>query len=71
VNAKSMTDRAANVASDAAESVRDAAYQAADTADMVAVDMKRTMRSSMRDYPMATLALAVGLGFVIGALWKS
>lgn len=37
----------------------------------VAGNLKSAVDTSVKDQPMATLAVAVALGFVIGALWKS
>lgn len=37
----------------------------------VSVNMKRALDTSLKDQPMATLAIAAVVGFVIGAIWKS
>ena len=37
----------------------------------VAGNMKGAVDKSVRDQPMATLAVAAVLGFVLGAIWKS
>jgi ElaB/YqjD/DUF883 family membrane-anchored ribosome-binding protein len=37
----------------------------------VAGNMKTAVDRSVRDQPMATLAVAAAMGFVLGALWKS
>lgn len=37
----------------------------------VAGNMKTAVDRSVKDQPMATLAVAAALGFVLGALWKS
>jgi len=37
----------------------------------VADNLKTAADRSVKDQPMATLALAAALGFVLGALWKS
>ncbi len=68
---RSMVDQATTAASDAVETVKDVAGQAAESADMAAVEIKRMMRTSVTNQPMITLAAAVAIGFVIGALWKS
>jgi ElaB/YqjD/DUF883 family membrane-anchored ribosome-binding protein len=44
---------------DAVEAVRDVRDNVADAID-----------KSVRDRPYATLALAVGLGFIVGAIWR-
>jgi ElaB/YqjD/DUF883 family membrane-anchored ribosome-binding protein len=33
--------------------------------------LKSAVDKSLKDQPMATLALAAALGFVLGAIWKS
>ena len=69
---------------DMANAVRDVAGQAEDIAGRaieqgreagerlqeVAGDIKRAVGKSVKDQPMATLAAAAVLGFVLGALWK-
>ena len=37
----------------------------------VAGNMKGALDRSVKDQPMATLAMAAVVGFVLGALWKS
>ena len=37
----------------------------------VAGNMKSAVDTSVKDHPMATLAVAAALGFVLGAIWKS
>ena len=37
----------------------------------VAGNLKGAVNKSVRDQPMATLAMAAALGFVLGAIWKS
>jgi ElaB/YqjD/DUF883 family membrane-anchored ribosome-binding protein len=37
----------------------------------VAGNVKGAIDKSIKDQPMATLAVAAVLGFVLGALWKS
>jgi ElaB/YqjD/DUF883 family membrane-anchored ribosome-binding protein len=37
----------------------------------VAGNLKGAVDKSVKDQPMATLAIAAALGFVLGALWKS
>lgn len=37
----------------------------------VAENLSDAFDKSLRDQPMATLAVAAALGFVLGALWKS
>src|SRR5712675_1919113 len=63
---RSMADQAENVANRASEQGRDAAERVQE----VAGNFKGAVDRSVKDQPMATLAVAV-LGFVLGALWKS
>ena len=37
----------------------------------VAGNLKGAVAKSVKDQPMATLAVAAAVGFVLGALWKS
>ncbi len=71
MNQQSMTDKAVDTVSDAADAAMDTAKQAADTAQMLALEAKKVIRTSVTNEPMMTLLVAVGLGFVVGALWKS
>jgi len=54
------SDRAQEIAGEARQQVGD-----------VAGNVKGTIDKSLKDQPIATLALAAVIGFVIGALWKS
>ena len=60
---KSAADGAENVANRVLEQGRD--FQE------VAGNIKSAVDRSAKDQPMATLALAAVLGFVLGAIWKS
>jgi ElaB/YqjD/DUF883 family membrane-anchored ribosome-binding protein len=42
-----------------------------DRASEVAGNMKGAIDKSLKDQPMATLAIAAVVGFVLGAIWKS
>ena len=37
----------------------------------VAGNLKGAVDKSVKDHPMATLALATEVGFVLGAIWKA
>ena len=39
--------------------------------NLVAGNVKGAVDKSIKDQPMATLAVAAAAGFVLGALWKS
>jgi len=62
---KKVADRAEGLASDAIDQLRETG------AGEVAGNLKGAIDKSVKDQPMATLALAAAIGFVLGALWKS
>jgi ElaB/YqjD/DUF883 family membrane-anchored ribosome-binding protein len=62
---KKVADRAEGLADDAIDHLRNTG------AGEVAGNLKGAVDKSVKDQPMATLALAAVLGFVLGALWKS
>jgi ElaB/YqjD/DUF883 family membrane-anchored ribosome-binding protein len=76
--ASSLRDKATdqfNKAADKAESVvnrvADQSREAGERMQEVAGNFKGAVDRSVKDQPMATLAMAAMAGFVIGALWKS
>jgi ElaB/YqjD/DUF883 family membrane-anchored ribosome-binding protein len=62
---KKAAERVEGLASDAVEHLRDTG------AGEVAGNLKGAVDKSVKDQPMATLAMAAAVGFVLGALWKS
>ena len=62
-----MTDQAEHIASRVAEEGR----EVSDKVQEVAGNIKGALDKSVMDQPMATLAMAAVLGFVLGAIWKS
>jgi ElaB/YqjD/DUF883 family membrane-anchored ribosome-binding protein len=73
-----IKDKATDQFRKAADSVEGAAGAAADQirevgdrAGEVAGNFKSAVDKSVKDQPMATLAMAAAVGFVLGALWKS
>jgi ElaB/YqjD/DUF883 family membrane-anchored ribosome-binding protein len=62
---KKVADRVEGLASDAVDHLRDSG------AGEVAGNIKGAVDKSVKDQPMATLAMAAAVGFVLGALWKS
>ena len=64
---KSMADQAEHVANRVGEQGREAAERVQE----VAGNFKGAVDRSVKDQPMATLAMAAVVGFVLGALWKS
>ena len=63
---KGAGERAQDMASDMAEQARRYGEQAQSAAEK----FKPVVERSLREQPMATLAGAAVLGFLIGALWK-
>ena len=64
---KKVADRVEGLASGAADQVR----EVSDRTGEVAGNLKKAVDKSVKDQPMATLAMAAAVGFVLGALWKS
>jgi ElaB/YqjD/DUF883 family membrane-anchored ribosome-binding protein len=62
-----VADRAEGIATGAADQVREVGERAGE----VAGNFKSAVDKSVKDQPMATLAIAAALGFVLGALWRS
>lgn len=46
------------------------ASEAADTVRDMRETISDTIEESVQERPLATLALALGVGFVVGALWR-
>ena len=55
----------------AAHAVAEQAHDAGERVQAVAGHVKDAVDKSVKDQPMATLAMAAVVGFVLGALWKS
>jgi ElaB/YqjD/DUF883 family membrane-anchored ribosome-binding protein len=72
--ADKATDTFRNVADQAehfAGRVAEQGREAGDKVQEVAGNLKGAVDKSVKDQPMATLAMAAVLGFVLGAIWKS
>jgi ElaB/YqjD/DUF883 family membrane-anchored ribosome-binding protein len=72
--AERTTDKLRDVADQAghfANRVADQGREVGDKVQEVAGNLKGAVDKSIKDQPMATLAMAAVLGFVLGALWKS
>jgi ElaB/YqjD/DUF883 family membrane-anchored ribosome-binding protein len=74
---RQIADTAGNQLKDASEQAQEIAGRVADhareygeKAQEVAGDMKAFVNKSLKEQPMATLAGAALIGFVLGALWK-
>jgi ElaB/YqjD/DUF883 family membrane-anchored ribosome-binding protein len=63
---KDVTERALEVAGKVAEQAQ--AY--GDRAQELMTQVKPYIEKSIKEQPLATLALAAALGIVVGALWK-
>ena len=64
-------DRAMEGGQDMARDVAERGREGAERVQQVAGNLKPAVDKSVRDQPMATLAVAAGMGFLLGALWKS
>ena len=63
---RDVADQAEQIASRVAEQGREVGNKMQE----VAGNLKGAVDKSVKDQPMATLAMAAALGFVLGALWK-
>jgi len=61
----------ADEADDASDLVREAASDAKQQVQDVAGNVRGAIDKSVKDQPLTTLIMAVAVGFVVGALWKS
>lgn len=76
--ADDLADKAASLAEKTGEQIErtvqnfaDQGRQATEQVQLVAENFKTAVDKSVKDQPLTTLAVAAGIGFVIGALWKS
>lgn len=69
--ASSKVEQALEGAESAVNSVAETGRDASQRVTEVAGNLKTAVDRSVKDQPMATLAVAAAMGFVIGALWKS
>ena len=74
----SLTDKATDTVRDVADQagklasrVADQAREVGDAVQDVSGNVKGAVDKSLKDQPMATLAVVAVLGFVLGAIWKS
>jgi ElaB/YqjD/DUF883 family membrane-anchored ribosome-binding protein len=73
-----MADKASDQFSKVADQVEgmatrvsDSSREAGERMQEVAGNIKGAVDKSVKEQPMATLAMAAAIGFVLGALWKS
>jgi ElaB/YqjD/DUF883 family membrane-anchored ribosome-binding protein len=64
-------NKVAGQAEDMANRVVDQGREAGERMQEVAGNLKGALDTSLKDQPMATLAFAAVVGFVLGAIWKS
>lgn len=58
-------------AESATAQVENAAHEAADAVREVTDNFGNALDNSLERQPMTTIAMAVAVGFVLGALWKT
>jgi ElaB/YqjD/DUF883 family membrane-anchored ribosome-binding protein len=63
--------RVADQAEDMASRVAEQSREASERVQEVAGNFKGAVDKSVKEQPMATLAMVAVVGFVLGALWKS
>ena len=71
VKAEDHLDKMADHVESAVKTVAERGREVGDNVQQVAGNLKSAVDSSVKDQPMATLAMAAALGFVLGAIWKS
>jgi ElaB/YqjD/DUF883 family membrane-anchored ribosome-binding protein len=64
-------ERAAEEVSSAARHLADQGREVTENVSAVADNFQRALNKSIREQPMTTVAAAVIVGFVLGAIWKS
>lgn len=64
-------DEAVEGAESAANNALQQGREAGERVNEVAGNLKTAVDKSVKEQPMATLAVAAALGFVVGAIWKS
>lgn len=70
-NASEAAGRIAGAVEEGAGAVKERGKEAADGALRIADEMRYAVRTSLKEQPMATLAVAAAVGFVLGAIWKT
>ena len=65
---RGQMERAGHAAEGVANEMQDQARQGMDT---VRSNLSGALDKSLKEQPMATLAIAAAAGFVLGALWKT
>ena len=70
-NTREAADELAERTGEQIERFAEQGRQATEQIQVVAENFKTAVDKSVKDQPLTTLAIAAGIGFVIGALWKS
>lgn len=69
--ASDQLDKVADHVESAVKSIAERGREVGADVQTVAGNVKSAVDTSVKDQPMATLAMAAVLGFVLGAIWKS
>lgn len=69
--ASHQLDKALDSAEATAANVAQTGREAGERVSEVAGNLRSAVDKSVADQPMTTLLVAAGIGFVIGAIWKS
>ena len=64
-------DKMADTVEGAVKMVSERGREVGENVQQVAGNLKAAVDTSVKDQPMATLAIVAALGFVLGAIWKS
>lgn len=64
-------DKVADQVESAVKTIAERGREVGGDVQQVAGNIKSAVDSSVKDQPMATLAVAAALGFLLGAIWKS
>jgi ElaB/YqjD/DUF883 family membrane-anchored ribosome-binding protein len=65
-----IKDRIRRIRSNLDEVVSDASTRGRETLRDVTDSITETVEDSLRERPLTTVALAAGIGFVVGAIWR-
>lgn len=69
--ASQQAQKMASQVEGAAQAVAEQGRQVQENVQIVANNFRTAFEKSMREQPFTTLAMAAGIAFVLGALWKS
>ncbi|WP_333793827.1 DUF883 family protein [Hyphomicrobium sp.] len=69
--AASLAERTGEQIDRTVQNVTEQGRQASEHVQAVADNLKTAVDKSVKDQPLTTLAVAAGIGFIIGALWRS